>query len=184
MDTDAKLVPAPDPRFGEDRPRFVVRAAEPGDLPRVQALAARLLEGMPAWRQTPETLRAASGWLADALAPAPPGGVARTAYVAEADGEVVGVVGVADIDHFSGVRQAYLGELAVAAGWDGRGVGRALVAAAESWAAARGLAEVSLATGAANGRARRFYAMLGFEEDSVGLVKRLGQPAAGRGEGD
>ena len=47
------------------------------------------------------------------------------------------------------------------------------MAAAEEWARRQGLACVSLDTGAANTRARAFYAALGYEEEDVRLTKRL-----------
>jgi GNAT superfamily N-acetyltransferase len=45
--------------------------------------------------------------------------------------------------------------------------------AAEEWARRQGLACVTLHTGAANARARTFYAALGYEEEDVRLTKRL-----------
>jgi GNAT superfamily N-acetyltransferase len=45
--------------------------------------------------------------------------------------------------------------------------------AAEEWARRQGLACLSLDTGAANARARAFYAALGYEEEDVKLTKRL-----------
>ncbi len=52
-----------------------------------------------------------------------------------------------------------------------RGVGAALVAAAEDWASQRGLARITLETGAANLGARRFYAALGYADEDVRLSK-------------
>lgn len=63
--------------------------------------------------------------------------------------------------HFTGEEHAYVGELAVEDGAEDGGVGRALMAAAERWAAGRGFGLVVLETGAANRRARGFYARLG-----------------------
>jgi GNAT superfamily N-acetyltransferase len=84
------------------------------------------------------------------------------------------VVSVAHHENFTGERQAYLGELAVIEEAEGHGIGRALVDAAEQWARERGHTLLVLDTGAANTRARHFYANLGYQEESVRLVKPLG----------
>jgi len=43
----------------------------------------------------------------------------------------------------------------------------------EAWAIAQGLPAIELDTGAPNRHARRFYAHLGYSEESVKLVKQL-----------
>jgi GNAT superfamily N-acetyltransferase len=102
-------------------------------------------------------------------------------FIAEgSDGEPLGVVGVAHHVNFTGERQAYLGELAVREEAEGRGIGRALVAAAEAWARENGHDLLVLDTGAANARARSIYASLGYQEESVRLVKVLVSDAVQR----
>jgi ribosomal protein S18 acetylase RimI-like enzyme len=93
--------------------------------------------------------------------------------VARLGGEIVGMVAVTEQRHWSGVLDAYVGELATAAHLEGRGIGRALLAAAESWASARGLARITLETGAANERARGFYGALGYRDEEVRLTRIL-----------
>jgi ribosomal protein S18 acetylase RimI-like enzyme len=56
---------------------------------------------------------------------------------------------------------------------EGRGIGQALLAAAEVWARDRGLTYMTLETGARNARAREFYRLAGYEEEDVRLTKRL-----------
>jgi ribosomal protein S18 acetylase RimI-like enzyme len=75
--------------------------------------------------------------------------------------------------HFAGPLDAYLGELVVHRDAEGRGAGRKLVAAVEHWARAAGARFVTLETGAANTRARGFYAALGYAEEQVRLTRRL-----------
>lgn len=96
-----------------------------------------------------------------------------TVLVAEDEGTIVGFASVKERDHFTGLRLAYVGELAVAELSEGRGVGRALMAAVEAWARERGLARILLETGAANTEARAFYARLGFEDSEVTLSKAV-----------
>ena len=57
-----------------------------------------------------------------------------------------------------------------------RGIGRALVTAADEWARDRGLRNLTLHTGAYNAGARAFYADLGFAEEEVRLTRPI-QPA-------
>ena len=94
--------------------------------------------------------------------------------VADLDGAVVGFVSVSVKQHWAGDRDAYIGELVVDATHEGQGVGRALVGAAVRWAQERGLSRITLETGAANRRARQFYATLGFEEEDIRLTRLLG----------
>ena len=59
--------------------------------------------------------------------------------------------------------RAEIAGLVVDAARRGAGVGRALVEAAEMWAAARGYDEVTLRSNVARERAHRFYQSLGYE---------------------
>jgi GNAT superfamily N-acetyltransferase len=63
---------------------------------------------------------------------------------------------------------------------EGQGIGRLLVAGVTAWAAGLGL-RVELDTGAANTRARSFYAAIGFREEGVRLVA-VDQPLPDRGD--
>jgi GNAT superfamily N-acetyltransferase len=75
--------------------------------------------------------------------------------------------------HFTGQRQAYIGELATRDKVEGRGVGSALVAACEQWAREQGYTMITLTTGAGNTRALGFYNHLGFQKEDVTLTKLL-----------
>jgi GNAT superfamily N-acetyltransferase len=145
---------------------MIVRAYEPRDRDAIEALTPRLCVGIAHWIDAAAMLDAIRGWVYGSVENG-------TVFVAEDDGTVVGFASVRERDHFTGLRLAYVGELAVAESSEGRGVGRALMAATESWARERGLARILLETGAANGGARAFYARLGFEESEVTLSKSL-----------
>ncbi|MBF9072108.1 GNAT family N-acetyltransferase [Streptacidiphilus fuscans] len=155
-------------RNGEQRDGrgLAVRAARPDDSEGVLALAPRLLEGVAPWRDPAGALRAAQGWLTGSLD-------AGALLVAEADGRLLGVISVTEQGHWTGARDAYIGELAVSPEASRRGAGRALVAAVTDWARQRGLESVTLQTGAANATARAFYAALGFAEEEVRLTLPL-----------
>jgi ribosomal protein S18 acetylase RimI-like enzyme len=88
-------------------------------------------------------------------------------------GERLGFATVSHSTHFTGQRQAYIGELAISEIAEGRGVGAALVKACEQWARAQGYDLLTVSTGAANTRALRFYHSLGFRNEDVTLTKLL-----------
>ena len=153
--------------------RIVVRPLHAHDVDEVLALAPRLCEGAAPWRPAEGFLAAAQRWLLEDV----DGASEQTpVWVAERSGRVVGVAAARLQCHFSGPLDCYLGELVVHPDVEGRGVGRQLVATVESWAADRGAACVTLETGAANERARAFYASLGYAEEQVRLTRVLGQP--------
>ena len=145
-----------------------IRPFQPTDRDAVLNLAPRLTVGIASWRDPRAFLTAARGWIEGAIDDIGPH---RAVFVADPRGECVGFVSVARDVHFTGDEQAYVGELAVAEGLEGMGIGRALMAQAEAWAARQGLRFVVLDTGAANDRARRFYERLGYAEESIKLVK-------------
>jgi ribosomal protein S18 acetylase RimI-like enzyme len=87
-------------------------------------------------------------------------------------------VTIRERSHFTGQTGAYIGELAVAAGMERRGIATALMNAAEAWAGQHGLAFLTLQTGAANQPARALYRQLGYHEEELLLTKAV--PARGR----
>ncbi|NSL54266.1 GNAT family N-acetyltransferase [Uliginosibacterium sp. IMCC34675] len=66
-----------------------------------------------------------------------------------------------------------IGSVGVAAEHRGKGVGRALVALAEAWAARRGAADMRLQVWSFNERAMALYEELGYSVRSHVLGKRL-----------
>lgn len=151
-----------------------IRPYAPADRDAVLALAPRLLVGIAPWLDEAGFLVAAERWIASSIAEIGP---QQGVFVAEGGQEkLLGFVSVAHQVHFSGQERAYVHELIVAAEVEGAGLGRALLAAAEAWATAQGLPAIELDTGAPNGHARRFYAHLGYAEESIKLVKQLPAP--------
>jgi ribosomal protein S18 acetylase RimI-like enzyme len=135
------------------------------------ALAPRLAEWVASWRDPAAVLSAVHSWLRDSIgAVSQPGHVV---YVAVVGDDVAGVVTVGERAHFTGQVDAYVGELAVQAGMERRGIATQLMAAAEAWAAHRGLSFLTLETGAANQPARSLYHALGYQEEDVRLTKAL-----------
>ena len=155
-----------------------IRLFQPGDRGQVLALAPRLTVGAAPWRDPAAVRRAAQDWVQTSIGTA--GEPGHAVYVAIAMGRVVGVVGVREQTHFTGQTDAYVGELAVASRMERRGIATALMNAAEAWAARRGLAFVTLHTGAANQPARGLYRQLGYLEEELLLTKAI---AASRTDG-
>jgi ribosomal protein S18 acetylase RimI-like enzyme len=146
-----------------------IRVAAEHDKPAVLQLAPRLAEGLASWRDRQAAIQAATQWLTDSLAAA-----ARrdgTVLVAVDQASIVGVISISGQRHFTGEIDGYIGELAVASHAVRRGIGRALIAAAQAWAQDRGLRHLSLHTGMANIPARHFYAALGFHEEEIRLTR-------------
>ena len=85
--------------------------------------------------------------------------------VAEVDGRLVGVADLRVVypgGAHQGLRYGEIGELAVAAHARGRGVGSALVTAAEAWARERGCATVRVRSNMKRVEARPFYERMGY----------------------
>lgn len=73
----------------------------------------------------------------------------------------------------TGEEQGYVSILSVTQEAEGRGVGRALLAAGEAWAREQGFRHLALDTFGDNTHARAVYVHLGFAEESLRLVKGL-----------
>jgi ribosomal protein S18 acetylase RimI-like enzyme len=134
----------------------------------VLALAPRLCIGVAPWRPLDGVRSVVGAWFEESVDAA---GEGHAVFVARVGGAIVGMVAVWEQRHWSGALDAYIGELATAEDHEGRGIGRALLAAAERWAAARGLEHITLETGSGNTRARGFYRSLGFREEEVRLTR-------------
>lgn len=100
-------------------------------------------------------------------------------FVALADGRVAGLATVHARDVLHNARPVVqLTALVVRPNVRGRGVGRALVAAVERWALARGTDRLVLTTALHRADAPRFYEHLGFEQTGRRYAKRLVVDAA------
>jgi GNAT superfamily N-acetyltransferase len=95
--------------------------------------------------------------------------------VAEVEGQGPAGVAYAEsaTDYFTGDRHGHLAILIVSEAAEGRGVGQALLAAVERWAAARGYRLLTLNVFAGNARARTVYERAGFLPDTVRYAKAL-----------
>jgi GNAT superfamily N-acetyltransferase len=95
--------------------------------------------------------------------------------VAEVGGQVVGLIGIRI--HLAIHRVGHVGEytsMVVSAPYRRRGIGRALVAAAEQWLSERGVTSFRVASGNyRKDEAHRFYTALGYEATHTMFRKYL-----------
>lgn len=100
------------------------------------------------------------------------------AFVAEAGGRVIGMIELW-LKRPRDLRSPRIGRvradlgISVAPEWRGRGVGSALLLAAENWARAQGAERMILDLSSANDGARRLYERLGYATDMIVMDKVL-----------
>ncbi len=137
----------------------------------VFGLAPRLLIGTSSWRDPKKMLTTIHKWLTGSMEQH---GTQTMVFIAESEwGKQLGFASVSHSTHFTGEKQAYIGELVVDETVEASGVGATLVKACEQWAVNHNYKYLVLETGAANTRARGFYQHLGFMEEDIKLVKQL-----------
>jgi len=152
---------------------FTIRPARAGDREWILALAPRLHDfGPPPWRARDAMDRAVVVSIDEGLTSPQPD---QTVLVAEsAEREPLGFVHLhAATDFHTGERHGHVSDIVVARSAEGRGVGAALMAAAEEWGRARGFRLLSLHVFDANRRARGLYERLGYRLDIVKMIKTL-----------
>lgn len=92
------------------------------------------------------------------------------------DGALGIAYAVTATDYFTQEAHGHLSIIAVAEVGEGRGVGRALMAEVEEWAAGRGYRLLTLSVFDGNARARAVYERNGYAVDMLRYVKELGNP--------
>lgn len=150
-----------------------IRPAGRADQAFVVAAAARLAAfGPPRWRPAEEIVAGERRTL-DAFFAGPPAGAAL--LIAESDqGERWGFVYLERLeDYFTREPHGHVGMLVVAEDAAGRGVGAALMRAAEGWAVASGYRRLTLTVFEDNRAARAVYEHLGYAAETLRYVKML-----------
>lgn len=148
-----------------------IRPYVPSDRAFVLSLAPRLAIGRQPWRDLTLWLKTVEKWLTESIEQH---NQKTMVLIAENEqSERLGFATVSHSTHFTGQRQAYVGELATSEEAEGRGVGSALVEACEQWAREQGYTIITLTTGAGNTRALKFYDHLGFHKEDITLTKLL-----------
>jgi len=127
--------------------------------------------GPPPWRSAAEIVAGEVRCLDDFFDAARD---TRTLLVAELDGRPAGFTFLEPaVDYFTGQADGHIGMVAVAETAEGKGVGAALMRAAEDWARRNGYPRLHLNVFAANARARRIYERTGYAIETIRYVKRI-----------
>jgi ribosomal protein S18 acetylase RimI-like enzyme len=150
-----------------------IRPAVPADLEFVLTVAERLAAfGPPPWRTAREIASREQESLRAHFERPDEGAAVLVAE--EPAGERAGFVFLETLrDYFTGDAHGHVGMLAIAEHREGAGAGRALMAAAEEWARARGFRKLTLNVFEENRRARALYARLDYHPETTRYVKRL-----------
>ncbi len=100
--------------------------------------------------------------------------VPHITLIAEKDGVALGFIHVREReDELSGERCGTVPLLAVVESSQGKGIGKLLMEAAETWSKDRGFRLLHLEVFSTNSQARSFYKGQGFEEETVHMIKPL-----------
>jgi ribosomal protein S18 acetylase RimI-like enzyme len=149
-----------------------IRPATVQDLPAILALVPRLATtGTPPGRDAKQIEASDIQSVTQGVTePA----VAETVLVAEESRALVGLIHLKTVtDYFSQQQIAHVADVVVAASAEGRGIGKALMNAAEEWARACGYPMIQLHVLVGNAPARALYERLGYSAEWLKYIKRV-----------
>ena len=150
-----------------------IRPAELSDRDFILSLLPRLVEfGPPPWRNSAQMTAADAQVLDGVLSTNPKG---TTILIAEDDsGTPLGFIHLnTSTDYYTREEHGHISDIVVAAAGEGRGIGRALMAAGERWARNQGYRWLTLRVFAENLRARKLYEELRYRVDTINYIKEL-----------
>jgi GNAT superfamily N-acetyltransferase len=148
-----------------------IRPASGSDQAFVHKVTGRLAAfGPPPWR-TPDEIVEAERRTLNAFFVDPPSDAAL--LIAENDTPLGFIYLETQIDYFTRESQGHVGIIAVDDVAEGKGVGRALLDAAASWARARGFRRLTLNVFEGNDRARQVYERAGFQPETLRYVRAV-----------
>jgi GNAT superfamily N-acetyltransferase len=127
--------------------------------------------GPPPWRTPQEVVAGEVRCLDDFF----DGGMrGSTLLVAEEAGRPAGFAFLEhNTDYFTGERHGHLGMIAVIEAAEGRGIGAALLRAADEWTRAQGYSKLTLNVFEGNAHARRAYERAGYCMETIRYVKPI-----------
>ncbi len=151
----------------------VIRSAQADDRDFILGLVPQLHAfGPPAWHDRLHMEAVDRRVIGDALVGRTPN---SAVFVAECEnGERVGFVHVAEEEDYYTGRCAHIGDVVVAPMWQGRGIGKALLAWAEQWARDRACRLITLNVFMENQQARSAYERSGYRPETVRYTKDVG----------
>lgn len=155
------------------KPRIAIRPATADDMEFILSLVPRFASfALPKGRRKRDVLAAIHKDVEHALRERPAG---SHFFVSEDfRGDRTGFLQLqVQRDFFSGARVCHVSDLAIAKDHDGQGIGRALLAHAESWASTRHCKLLTLSVFPGNARARALYERAGFRTELLRMAKPL-----------
>ncbi len=150
-----------------------IRQHKPSDNEFILSLVSRFSEfELPGWRQKDEIDGTNQASMQRALNQPEP---ASAILIAEDEnGNPAGFIHLqTETDYFRAEKYGYISDLAVDASFEGRGIGRQLLAAGEEWARAKGYRLLALYVFSGNRRARELYEKYGFQEEVIKYGKAI-----------
>jgi ribosomal protein S18 acetylase RimI-like enzyme len=149
-----------------------VRPVTSQDREAILALVPRLAAtGTPPGRDAHQITATDIQTIAEAIERRQPG---TQLLVAEQGGSLAGFIHLKTVtDYYTRQEIGHISDIVVAAEAEGQGVGRALMAAGEEWARARGYPMMELNVLVDNAGARALYERLGYSAEWVKYVKAL-----------
>ena len=149
-----------------------IRPATRQDLPAVLELVPRLAAtGSPPGRDAGQVEASDRRAITRAITGTEHG---EALLLAQDAANVIGFIHLKTVtDYFSQAQVAHVADVAVAAGAEGRGVGKALMNAAEAWSRECGYGMIQLHVLVGNDRARALYERLGYTAEWLKYVKFL-----------
>jgi ribosomal protein S18 acetylase RimI-like enzyme len=151
-----------------------IRPAHFGDDPFILGLVERFTAfDLPAGRERDGVTEAIAEDLGSHLRDRPQ---ASSFFIVECEGQRAGFIHLQQVqDFFGDDEHCHVSDLAIAPGFEGRGLAGLLLAHAESFARERGCTRLTLSVFPGNTRARALYERHGFGLDLL----RMGKPLAG-----
>lgn len=149
-----------------------IRQMQETDLPFILSLSSTLIKsaGMP-WHEGDIVQQFQDSYIMDMMAETT---VQKETFIAEKEGAQAGFLQVREReDEISGEPSGTVPLLAVKPEAQSTGIGKALLKAAEEWSKQRGFRLLHLEVFAANRPARGFYQNMGFQEETVHMIKPL-----------
>lgn len=149
-----------------------IRVTTVDDLAAVLALVPRLAAaGSPPGRDATQVEASDSKSVTQGVAQP---GSDETVLIAEENQVALGFIHIKTVtDYFSQQPIAHVSDVVVAAVAEGKGIGKALMSAAEEWARGRGYPMIQLHVLMGNDRARAMYERLGYSAEWLKYVKPL-----------
>lgn len=150
-----------------------VRRAARADREAILELVPRLVAfGPPAWRDAAAMSATDGKVIAAALESSGEDPIVLVAVTAR--NSVTGFIHLRSaIDYYTERKHGHVADIVVAEAYEGRGIGRQLLAAADAWARAQHYKWLTLGVFSENTRAVQLYEQAGFKKDILRLLKPL-----------